>query len=40
MKGNNTMNENQSKLDNLIANAFPVIYLGGWLLIVLAIIFN
>jgi len=30
----------QSKLDLLIANSFPFIYLGGWLLIVLAIVFN
>jgi len=32
--------QNQSKLDYIIANAFPFIYLGGWALIVLAIIFN
>lgn len=30
----------ESKLDRIIANAFPLIYLGGWAIIVLAIIFS
>ena len=30
----------QSKLDKIIANSFPVLYLGGWLLVVLSIIFS
>jgi len=34
------MNQNETKLDKLIANAFPFIYLGGCALIVLAIILN
>jgi len=30
----------QSKLDAIIANCFPLLYLGGWLLVVLSIIFS
>jgi len=30
----------QSKLDAIIANSFSFIYLGGWLLVVLSIIFS
>jgi len=33
-------NTKESKLDRIIGNAFPLIYLGGWALIVLAIILN
>jgi hypothetical protein len=34
------MNEQNSKLDAIIANSFPVIYLGGWAIVVLCIIFS
>jgi len=34
------MNTKQSKLDRIIINAFPLLYLGGWALIVLCIIFS
>jgi len=33
-------NTKDSKLDQIIANSFPLIYLGGWALIVLCIIFS
>ena len=34
------MNDQNSKLDRIIANSFPFIYLGGWAIVVLLIIFN
>ena len=33
-------NTKQTKLDRIIANSFPLLYLGGWALIVLCIIFG
>ena len=33
-------NTKESKLDRIISNAFPLLYLGGWLLVVLSIIFG
>ncbi len=39
-KNMNDQQNESSKLDRIIANAFPLIYLGGWALIVLAIILN
>ena len=37
-----TMNNTKesSKLDRIIENSFPVIYLGGWAIVVLLIIFS
>ena len=32
--------QNQTKLDRIIGQSFPFIYLGGWALIILAIILN
>jgi len=34
------MNDQNSKLDQIIENSFPFIYLGGWAIVVLLIIFN
>jgi len=33
-------NTKQTKLDAIIANSFPFIYLGGWAIVVLLIIFS
>ena len=32
--------QNESKLDRIIENAFPFIYMGGWALVLLAIVLN
>ena len=34
------LNDQNSKLDRIIENSFPVIYLGGWAIVVLLIIFS
>lgn len=39
-KTNNMNNTKPTKLDRIICNSFPLLYLGGWALIVLCIIFS
>jgi hypothetical protein len=34
------MNTKDSKLDAIIINSFPFIYLGGWAVVVMLIIFS
>jgi len=37
----NTMNDTkESKMDKIILNSFPFIYLGGWAIVVMLIIFS
>jgi len=33
-------NPEVTKLDRIITNSFPLIYLGGWAIVVMLIIFN
>ena len=33
-------NTKESKLDRIIENSFPLLYLGGWAIVILSIIFS